>query len=114
MRWPVIGALTLQRVTVSGHSCQVLCRTGKRHSTLLVLVLLRLVLLELSRSQAVYTEHHARPGFVHCVSLAFHAGTRIFLRITGTRDVELFCRIQNAVDQWVICFTAAIRACIAS
>ena len=35
---PCVGALTSQRATVSGHSCQVLCWTGKRHSTLLVFI----------------------------------------------------------------------------
>ena len=88
IRWCPVDALLSQGATCSGHSCPVLCRADKRHSNLLVLVLLHLLLLELS-SQSLYTERRARPGFVQCVTLALHVDTRSILGITGTRHVEL-------------------------
>ena len=117
-----VGALVSQRVMVSVHSCPVLCRADKCRSNLLVLVLLQLALLELS-SQALQTEHRARPGFVQCVSLAFHADVRMILGITGTRHVELVCsswntavcRIRDALDplagvlRWIYLFCTSLN-----
>ena len=60
-------------------------------------------------SQRLYIERRARPGFVQCVTLAFHVDTRIIQGITETRHVELpcqswsttVCRIRDAADQLV-------------